>query len=273
MTEGAIGVFDSGIGGLSVLKELLKAFPNEDFIYLGDTARLPYGSKSPETIRKYSIQLMDYLVAQNVKAIVIACNSASSQVNETHYKSRPVYNVITPGAQKAIQMSKSKCVGVLGTRATIQSEAYLKKIKFLEPSIEVLSMACPLFVPLAEEGLDGHTLTNQTVEMYLEPLINNRVTTKKIDTLILGCTHYPLLKKSISQFTKDIYLVDSGTAMAEAIQSDMKNGKLAPASALGGARTSRHIELQTTDRSDHYKTLAQSILQLNTPIDFTVVSL
>lgn len=269
MTGGAIGVFDSGIGGLSVLKELLKAFPNEDFIYLGDTARLPYGSKSPETIRKYSVQLMDYLVAQNVKAIVIACNSASSQVNETQYKSRPVYNVITPGAQKAIQMSKTKCIGVLGTRATIQSEAYLKKIKSLEPSIEVHSKACPLFVPFAEEGLDGHTLTNQTVEMYLEPLLNN----KKIDTLILGCTHYPLLKKSISQFTKEIYLVDSGTAMAEAIQADMKNGKLAMAPALGGTRPQRHIDLQATDHSDHYKNLAQSILQLSDPIEFTVVTL
>lgn len=264
MSSGAIGVFDSGIGGLSVLKELLLAFPNENFMYLGDTARLPYGSKSPETIRKYSVQLMDYLVAQNVKAIVIACNSASSQVHETQYKSRPVYNVITPGAQKAIQISKTKSVGVLGTRATIQSEAYLKKIKSLDTSIEVHSQACPLFVPLAEEGLDGHSLTNQTVEMYLNSMVNN----KKIDTLILGCTHYPLLKKSISQFTKDIYLVDSGTAMAEAIQTDMENGKLIPAQTKN-----RNLDLQATDRSDHYKKLAQSILQLNTPVEFKVVSL
>lgn len=261
----AIGVFDSGIGGLSVLKELMRAFPNEDFIYVGDTARLPYGSKSPETIRKYSLQIMNYLLTQKVKAIVIACNSASSQVHETEYKGIPVYNVITPGAKKALEISTTKSIGVLGTRATIQSEAYKKQLLKLDPSCKVHSIACPLFVPLAEEGMDQHPITNQVVAMYLQPLL----TANKVDALILGCTHYPLLIESIRSFTKTIELIDSGTAVAETIMKDFKNKKI----SLRENPHQQQMILQTTDRSDHYKELARNILGLEKSQEFQIISL
>ena len=142
-----IGVFDSGIGGITVLRELVKTFPNESFIYLGDTARLPYGSKSAETVRKYILQNMNFLVSRNVKALVVACNTASTQVYETSFEGRPVYNVIDPGSQLASQVTENKKIAVLATRGTISAGSYTKKIKKLLPDAEVLSQACPSSCP------------------------------------------------------------------------------------------------------------------------------
>lgn len=246
----SIGVFDSGIGGLTVLKELLHRFPNESFIYLGDTARLPYGSKSAETIKKYSEQNLEFLLKQNVKALVIACNSASTQMQNPDYKGVPLYNVIQPGAELAIKTTSSKRIGVLGTRATIQSAAYDRKIKELDNSFEVFSQACPLFVPLAEEGWIDDPVTNLIVYRYVQQVLQHN-----IDTLILGCTHYPILKNSIARVTgSEIQLVDSGEAIAQKLADDFSSGR------IKASISTPQSKILTTDESAHFTALAKRIL-------------
>ncbi|MNK01117.1 Glutamate racemase [compost metagenome] len=260
-----IGVFDSGIGGLTVLKELALQFPQESFLYLGDTARLPYGSKSAQTIRRYSEQNIEFLKAQDVKAVVIACNTASSQVPEPEFQELPIYNVIDPGSRRALQLTSSGRVGVLGTRATINSQAYTKRILELEPKALVFDQACPLFVPLAEEGWDSDPVTNLIVFRYLNPLLQNN-----IDTLILGCTHYPLLKNSISRVTgSSVELVDSGESIAEWLRRDIEEGRL----GAHAGEVPRRIEVLTTDYSAHFNDLALRILKPAKADDFRVVDL
>ena len=251
-----IGVFDSGIGGLIVLKSLALAFPQENFLYVGDTARLPYGPKSPETIRRYSEQIMNYLVRQGVKAIVIACNSASSQVTELQWKGIPVYNVITPGALMAVKVTQNNQVGVLGTRATIQSHSYPRAIHNLNPEIQVHSQACPLFVPLAEEGWIDDPITNLIVYRYLHSL-----TQIGVDTVILACTHYPLLKSSIRKvFGSSVHLVDSGEAVSQVLVEDIKNSRVLPTT---GAKSK--IQICCTDLSSQFERMVVAIL---TPLIF-----
>ena len=247
-----IGVFDSGAGGLTVLKELLHHFPRESFIYLGDTARLPYGSKSPETIQKYSQQVMAHLQTMDVKAIVIACNSASTIYrNKTHFKSVPIYNVITPGAEKAVHVSENMNIGVVGTNATINSQAYTKAITMLTPAAKVFSVACPLWVPLAEEGWREDPITNLIVYRYLEPLIS-----QGIDTLILGCTHYSLLKTAIKKVTTHkIALIDSGQAICHWIKKDMDRQTLHP-----NQQGAQGVEIHLTDISPQFCHLARHLL-------------
>lgn len=260
-----IGVFDSGIGGLTVLKELAVRFPQENFLYLGDTARLPYGSKSPQTIRKYSEQNIHFLEKQNVKAIVIACNTASSQLTEREFDGLPIYNVIEPGSQRALEMSTSGKIGLLGTRATVNSKAYTKKIFELNPNAQVFDQACPLFVPLAEEGWDADPITNLIVYRYLKPLLD-----QGIDTLILGCTHYPILRMSIARASgSSIELVDSGEAIAHWLAKDFTEGRLSP--NLNG--DSQHIDIMTTDYSSHFTEVAHRILNPVKPNDFRIVDL
>lgn len=246
-----IGVFDSGIGGLTVLRELLQLIPQESFLYLGDTARLPYGTKSPETIRKYSEQIMDYLAAQKVSAIVIACNSASSQVSETEWKGIPVFTVISPGAEAAILASQSKKIGILGTRATIHSRAYANALKSFSSEVEVFSQACPLFVPLAEEGWVEDPITNLITYRYLQPLIQSG-----IDTLILGCTHYPLLWPAIQKVAgHSIQLIDPGKAVAQKLKLKIDQGslKIPPSDSAS-------ITLLSTDMASSLKTWATQII-------------
>lgn len=217
-----IGVFDSGIGGLTVLRELLKNFPEENFIYLGDTARLPYGSKSADTVRKYTEQNMNFLKGRDVKAIVVACNTASTQVFETEYQGLPVYNVIDPGSELAARVSENNRVAVIATRATVKSESYTKKIQAHNPEIEVFSTACPLFVPLAEEGWHDDPITNLIAFRYLQGLKAHDV-----DTVVLACTHYPLLKTAIQKvFGNHVTLVDSGEAIAKLLSADFEKGRL-----------------------------------------------
>lgn len=260
-----IGVFDSGIGGLTVLKELALQFPQENFLYLGDTARLPYGSKSPQTIRKYSEQNIHFLEKQNVKAIVIACNTASSQLTEKEFDGLPIYNVIEPGSQRALELSESRRIGVLGTRATINSQAYTRKILELNSQALVFDQACPLFVPLAEEGWDGDPVTNLIVFRYLSPLLQNQ-----IDTLILGCTHYPILKNSIARVTgSSIELIDSGEAIARWLEKDFSQGRL----KKKVSDESRKIEILTTDSSAHFNEMAVRILKPVKADTFRVVDL
>lgn len=260
-----IGVFDSGIGGLTVLKVLASRFPHESFIYLGDTARLPYGSKSPQTIRRYSEQNVHALLKNSVKAVVIACNSASSQFPETEFEGVPVYNVIYPGSLKALSLTQNQKIGVLGTRATVQSGAYATELMRRRGSVEVFSQACPLFVPLAEEGWDQDPITNLVVYRYVQPLVATGV-----DVLILGCTHYPILKEAIRKVAgPSVELVDSGEAIAELIAKDMDQGLF----KMGKPDGDQSLKILTTDSSEHFNRLAQKILNPIQASEFHVIDL
>ncbi len=211
-----IGVFDSGIGGLTVVKELIRQLPAEDIIYLGDTAHLPYGIKSAATIIRFTLDNILFLLKQEVKLIIVACNTASSLALDAvrvHFRV-PIIGVISPGVKEAVSVTKTKCIGVIGTRATVKSNAYKKQIKKINPTIKVISQACPLFVPLVEEGWLNQRETVTIAEKYLKLIFKKN---RGIDTLILGCTHYPLLKSVITGILgKKITLIDSARqAVAE----------------------------------------------------------
>jgi len=208
-----IGIFDSGVGGLTVYKAIRQAFPEEDLIYFGDTARVPYGPKSPNTIIEYSVQNARFLLQQGIKTLIVACNTSSSvaipQLKEL--TKIPIIGVIDPGSEVAVRSTKNKRIGVIGTEGTVRSEAYTKAIKLREPNAKVFSTACPLFVPIVEEGWQDHQIALQVVKEYLNPLMD-----KDIDTLVLGCTHYPLLSHVIQTYLGDsVELVDSATAISE----------------------------------------------------------
>jgi glutamate racemase len=206
-----IGVFDSGIGGLTVVKELLRIMPFEDIIYFGDTARLPYGSKSDRLIKRFSLENSIFLNSSNVKMIVVACNTASA-VSADYLRSFikfPVIGVIECGALGAVRLTRNKRVGVIGTKTTINSGTYSKAINNLDPNIEVFELPTPLLVHLVEENWIEKEITKTILEEYLEPLIEN-----DIDTLILGCTHYPLLRQQIQGIVGNIALVDSAEEVA-----------------------------------------------------------
>jgi glutamate racemase len=208
-----IGVFDSGIGGLTVVRALMEGLPFEDIIYFGDTARVPYGVKSVETIRRYATQITEFLLQQKVKALIVACNTMSAvayQVIED-LSTVPLLGVVDAGARGAIAVTKNKRVGIIGTPATINSNAYVKAIKKRDPEIEIFTRPCPLFVPLIEEGWLDHQVTRLTAQEYLKPVVD-----KDIDTLVLGCTHYPLLKPLLQEILGDpIRLVDSAQAITK----------------------------------------------------------
>jgi len=225
-----IGVFDSGIGGLTVVKALTKQLPNENIVYFGDTARVPYGSKSPQAVRDYAAQDTDVLLQHGVKMIVIACNTVSAVALEVVQKRArvPVAGVIMPGAVAAVRATKNRRVGVIGTVSTITSNAYANAIRQIDPSVQVFSRACPLFVPLVEEGWTEHPATELIAREYLFPL-----TQDKIDTLILGCTHYPLLKNIIGKVFHDtVTLVDSGEATASAVEQVLREHQLVNESTM-----------------------------------------
>jgi glutamate racemase len=218
--EKPIGVFDSGIGGLTVVKRIASTLPEENIVYFGDTARVPYGSKSNSTVIEYSLQDARFLLNKNVKAIVVACNTASSVALPQLRSSFnvPIIGMIEPGASFALEKTRNKRIGVIGTRATINNKAYSIEIKKLDPEAEVIEKACPLFVPLAEEGWIDHEATYSVAEEYLRELREY-----EIDTLVLGCTHYPILSKVIQEVIgKDVVLVDSGVASAEVVKNELK---------------------------------------------------
>jgi glutamate racemase len=215
-----IGVFDSGIGGLTVVKRLASALPNESIIYFGDTARVPYGSKSNSTVIEYSIQNTRFLLQKNIKALVVACNTASSIAIPDLKKmfDIPIIGMIEPGSRMAIKKSKSNKIGVIGTRATVNNLAYSKEIKKLNNSAQVIEKPCPLFVPLAEEGWVKHRATYEIAEEYLKELSD-----VGIDTLVLGCTHYPILSEVIQKVIgNNVTLIDSGVASSEVIKSELE---------------------------------------------------
>lgn len=261
-----IGVFDSGIGGITVLRELAKSFPEENFLYLGDTARLPYGSKSGDTVRKYSLQNMKFLLSRDVKAIVVACNTASTQVSEDQFSGLPVYNVIDPGSKLACTRTENKRIGVLATRATIKAGTYTQKIQAILPDAEVLTQACPLFVPLAEEGWYDDPVTNLIAFRYLQKL-----KAADVDTVVMGCTHYPLLKQSIRKvFGNYVHLIDSGEAISLQLTEDFRSGRLTPAESGQDTR----LTIALTDASEHFENLSNELLcsVMNTEIHFETVS-
>lgn len=196
MDKRPIGVFDSGLGGLTVVKELMEHLPGENIVYFGDTARVPYGTRSNETVIRYSQQCIRFLLSQDVKMIVIACNTASSISLDIVSKvfDLPILGVIEPGAEVAVASTKNKRIGVIGTQATVRSKAYEKAIRHLDPTLSIFSIPCSLFVPIVEEGWSDSKIALLTAERYLDNMKN-----EVVDTLLLGCTHYPLLQDTIGK--------------------------------------------------------------------------
>jgi glutamate racemase len=218
-----IGVFDSGVGGLTVVAALQRLLPHEPILYLGDTARLPYGTKSPQTVLAYSRKNVGFLVERGVKAVVVACNTASAVTAGAIDPPVPLWGVLQPGAQRAARLSRGR-VGVIATESTVASDAYGKELRRLRPELEVISLACPLFVPLVEEGWHDDPVAREVARRYLEPLRDSG-----IDTLVLGCTHYPLLRGVIAELMGDgVELVDSAEAVAEVVATELdRRGLLA----------------------------------------------
>jgi glutamate racemase len=231
-SDSPIGVFDSGIGGLTVFKAISEILPAENLIYLGDTARVPYGPRSAETIARYSFECTDFLMQKDVKILVVACNtvSATSLAGIRERVSIPVIGVIEPGARAALCATKNRRVGVVGTEATINSGAYYRAIKAIDEGIEVFSLACPLFVPLAEEGWTDGEIAKLVAEKYLAPLRE-----KEIDTIVLGCTHYPLLKKVIGEVMSGTVIVDSAVETGKALKGMLLDSPLLKAEGSKGA--------------------------------------
>lgn len=247
-----IGVFDSGIGGLTVVAELRRSLPLERILYLGDTARVPYGGKSAETVTRYSREISDLLLSEGAKMIVVACNTASALAVPTLASEYPVpmIGVLEPGAAVAVKATRTGKIGVIGTRATIGSQAYSKAIHTLNPDLSVMATACPLLVPLIEEGLFEDEITDTVLRRYLDPMLS-----EGIDTLVLGCTHYPLLKKAIQAICgEDIQLVDSAENCATAVRSLL-------------AVDTRHsgeprLDILLTDSSEGFLRIAEKSLDL-----------
>ena len=232
MTWKSIGIFDSGVGGLTVLREIMQTLPQEDTIYLGDTARVPYGTKSPETVTRYAEEIASFLFRRDIKLLVVACNTASAVALPALKRLLPipVVGVIEPGARRGVEVTRSGRIGVIGTAGTIRSSAYTRAIKRLKPDAEVLTRACPLFVQLAEEGWTDNQVARLTAEIYLKEL-----QLAQVDTLVLGCTHYPLLKPMIAEtMGKGVTLVDSAHETARTVAEILsRNSLLRPASEEG----------------------------------------
>jgi glutamate racemase len=251
-----IGVFDSGIGGLTVVSALRSLLPNENINYLGDTARVPYGGKSQPTVERYSLEIAAMLLAENAKTIVVACNTASAlalpRLQET--LSVSVTGVVFPGAQAAVSATRNGHIGVIGTRATINSGAYERAIQSISTEVRVTSHACPLLVPLIEEGWLNNDITDQMIHHYLDPLLS-----EGIDTLVLGCTHYPLLRPAFARILgPEISLVDSAQNCAGAVRELLMRENLQTSSDADGV-----LEVALTDPPDNFLQVARDALQLD----------
>jgi glutamate racemase len=253
-SELPIGIFDSGIGGLTVARQIHRALPNEDLVYLGDTARVPYGTKSPSTVVRFSCEDTQFLVQQNVKAVVVACNTASAWALPTLEKKFkvPVFGVILPGVRAALDRTRNQRIGVIGTGATIRSKAYSNGLLARCDTAKVFSRACPLLVPLVEEGWTNHRVTRDILREYLAPLRHHR-----IDTLILGCTHYPLLKPAIRALVgREIALVDSAESCARYVKEQLEQLRLLSTTR----RRAGTIQPFVTDEADRFAELAKRFL-------------
>lgn len=252
-----IGIFDSGVGGLTVAREIMRQIPNERLVYFGDTARVPYGNKSKETVTKFSKQIIRFLKSQNVKAIVIACNTASAYALDEIEKELdiPIIGVVKPGAKVAAEATRNKRVGVIATAGTIQSQIYTEYIKGIDHEIQVIGKACPLFVPLVEEGLLEDPVTDEIATRYL-----NELKDLDIDTLILGCTHYPLIRSTLGRIMGDkVTLVNPAYETAVELRSLLeREGLLNPSvNRLG----TNQYQFFVSDGADKFKTFANSIIK------------
>lgn len=250
-----VGVFDSGVGGLTVAREIMRQLPNENLVYFGDTARVPYGSKSRDNIIRYSRQIIHFLKTKGVKAIVIACNTASALALDVVREESdiPIIGVVEPGARAALQITQTKKIGVIGTEATVQSAMYGKIIKGLDPTVSVIGKACPLFVPLVEEGFAKHKVTEEIIDYYLASMKES-----DIDSLILGCTHYPLLRSRIRAYLGDkIQLVNPAYETAMDLKYILKESGMENA---GKEREHATYSFYVSDAADKFKQFANSIL-------------
>ena len=250
-----VGVFDSGVGGLTVAREIMRQLPNENLVYFGDTARVPYGSKSRDNIIRYSRQIIHFLKTKGVKAIVIACNTASALALDVVREESdiPIIGVVEPGARAALQITQTKKIGVIGTEATVQSAMYGKIIKGLDPTVSVIGKACPLFVPLVEEGFAKHKVTEEIIDYYLASMKES-----DIDSLILGCTHYPLLRSRIRAYLGDkIQLVNPAYDTAMDLKYILKESGMENAGKEGEHAT---YSFYVSDAADKFKQFANSIL-------------
>lgn len=254
MSNRPIGVFDSGLGGLTVLKEIMKILPNEDIVYFGDTARVPYGSRSKDTIIKYTFQAINFLLSKNVKAIVIACNTATARaLKEANEKYEiPIIGVIEAGARTAAYSTKNKIVGVIGTEGTITSKAYNLEIGKIDKGIKIIDKACPLFVPIVEEGWANTDIASLTAKRYLDELIK-----QDIDSLVLGCTHYPILKRTIGEIVgARIKLVNPAKETAIDLKEILKNQGL-----IKEDKSKASYEYYVSDIPEKFADMAEEFLK------------
>lgn len=252
-----IGIFDSGVGGLTVVRAILEKIPGYDIVYFGDTAHTPYGTKSAQTVIGYSINNIEFLLRQGAKVIVIACNTASSVATAQVLKQYavPIFEVITPAVAQALDASANLNFGIIGTRATVSSGIYEKKIIENQPKARIYSVACPLLVPLVEEGWLNKRETAMIVKKYLQPL-----KTRRIDTLILGCTHYPLLKTIIQRkIGKRVQLIDSSICISETIETFLDDNPEVDRQ-LG---QNGNLSLFVSDVTDQFKKIAKMTLKTN----------
>ena len=255
--EAPIGVFDSGVGGLTVAKEIMYQIPNEKVIYFGDTARVPYGNKTKETVTKYALQIVRFMKTQHVKAIVVACNTASAYaLDEIEQEiDVPVIGVVKPGARMAVESTKNGKIGVIGTRGTIGSETYTTYIRQLDPKVEVIGKESPLFVHLVEEGLWEDPVTEEIARRYLTDLID-----MDIDTLILGCTHYPMIRKTIQRIMGDgVRLVNPAYETARELKELLQEHDILKEQPPGlGTNMHRFF---VSDAAERFQVFANSILK------------
>jgi len=252
-SELPIGIFDSGIGGLTVARQIRRVLPHEDLVYLGDTARVPYGAKSPSTVVRFACENTNFLLQQNVKAVVVACNTCSAWALPMLQKKfeLPIFGVILPGVRAALEQTRLQRIGIIGTSATIRSKAYSNALLARCDTAKVWAHACPLLAPLVEEGWTNHRLTRAILREYLSSMLRHR-----IDTLILGCTHYPLLKKAIRAVVgKKVTLVDSAESCAQYVRERLEYLQL-----LNSKRTAGVIQPFVTDETDRFAELAGRFL-------------
>lgn len=252
-TTDAIGVFDSGVGGLTVVRALMERLPFENIVYFGDTARVPYGVKSVETIAHYTTQIAEFLLARQVKLLIIACNTMAAVAAQlvSDLSAVPTLDVIDAGAWAAAGQSRSHCVGVIGTPTTINSNTYARAIHRYDAAARTFSHACPLFVPLVEEGWLDHPVTRLTAQEYLKPVL-----AQGIDTLVLGCTHYPLLKPLLQEVAgPGVTLIDSAQSMAERTAALLASRQLANASHAAPS-----YEFHVTDIPLRFQTIGERFL-------------
>ena len=255
-----IGVFDSGVGGLTVAREISRQLPKENIVYFGDTARVPYGSKSQNTIIRFSEQIIRFLKTKQVKAIVIACNTASALALDAVRDEFdiPIMGVVIPGARAAVEATKNRKVGVVGTDATVQSGMYTKVIREMAPDITVIEKACPLFVPLVEEGFKEHVVTQEIIEYYLESMKHT-----DIDAMILGCTHYPLIRSKIREYMGDrIQIVNPAYETAMDLKKMLEERGMA-----NDGTTEQHsrYSFYVSDAAEKFRRFANTVMPFDVP--------